>query len=141
MGNAHKQEMKRLLGHSDFGPVLGDDVLVATASLGVGVQAHAVEGAWEMPRAAQIKGIIAMSDAAIPSGTIEYAVTYDGVVALSGSLDATSRSAASFVPLTRQSAVIVDSGTLVEIVSASASDMGGGLNVRLSVPVSYIGNL
>jgi len=140
MSNYHKQQLKKLLGHSDYGPVLGSDVFTATVTGVEGVVGHTVAGSWVLPRDTQIKGITVIADSgALVTGSFEYAVTYDGAVAASGALAAGSQSEAKFLGLDRSSAVVAESGSTLSIVYAISSDLGTEQDLRLSVPVDYIG--
>lgn len=140
MSAYHKQQLKKLLGHADFGPVLGSDVFVATVTDVEAVAGHTSAGAWVLPRDTHIKGITVVADSgALVTGSLEYAVTHDGVVAASGALPAGAQSDAVFIGLDRQSAVVAASGSTLAIVYAISSDLGTEQDLRLSVSVDYLG--
>lgn len=139
MGTYHRQEMKRWLGRSDFGPVLASDVLDATATSVQAVAGHTVAGSFVVPRDALIKGVVINATGALDAGTVTYAVTYDGAVAATGSITTPRREGAEFCLLARQEAHIATSGTLVELCYAVTSNLASAQTLRLAAPVDYIG--
>jgi len=141
MGNYHRQQMKKLLGHPDYAPVLASDVLTAAATSVQAVAGHTVAGSWVLPRDAQVKGVVVIATGLLDTGQLDYAVTYDGVVAASGALAAGEAAGAVFVALDRQSAAIPAAGALLEISYAVSADLGSAQALRFSTSVDYLGNL
>lgn len=141
MSNYSRKQLKKLYGHPDYAPVLANDNLTASATGVQTVVGHTVADSWVLPRNTQIEGLIVMATGALNTGRLDYAVTYDGAVAVSGGLPAGVRSDAIFVPLARQNAVIADSGVLLEIVYAVPTDLGSAQTIRFAAPVCYIGKL
>lgn len=141
MGTYHRKQMKKLLGHADFAPVLASDVLTASASNVQAVASHTVAGSWVLPRDADIAGLVVMATGTLDAGQLDYAVTHDGTVAVSGALVGGVRSEATFAGLARANAAIASSGALLEIVYAVSSDLASEQDLRFSVDVDYIGKL
>ena len=82
-----------------------------------------------------------MATGALDAGQVDYALTYDGAVAVSGSMPVGVQSEASFVPLARQNAAIASSGALVELAYAVPTDLGSAQTLRFSATVDYLGKL
>ncbi len=145
MGAKHRQEMKKLLGHNDFGPVLGEDIFQGVASGVKAVAAHTVVGSWTLPRQAQIKGVTIIGTGTFTTAAanrgVNYAVTYNGAVAASGRLPAGVTADAKFVPLPRQDAKIASSGNLLEIAYSVPVDLGAAQFYRFNVNCQYLGQL
>jgi hypothetical protein len=147
MGANHKQQLKKLLGHGDYGPVLGTDSLQATSATISGVATHTVLGTFVAPRQTQLKGLTVMAaTGALPAGRLDYALTYNGVVAVSGQMGGGIRADAQWLPLDRQSAKVVASGTVIQIVYAVPTQITVNLGttantIRFSAPVDYLGQL
>lgn len=141
MGTYHRQQMKKLFGHPDYAPVLANDVLTGSASSVQAVTGHTVVDSWVAPRDTQIHGLVVQATGVLSGGTLDYAVTYDGAVAVSGQLPGGVQADAKFAGLARQHAAIASSGALIEIVYAVSADLGSGQTLRFSSAVDYIGNL
>lgn len=135
----HRQKMKELLGHADFGPVLMDDVLQINVTGASGVASHTTAGRWTAPRQANIKGITITSTNIPIVGQIEYAISADGAIVASGTLASGTDADAVFLPKDRQNAVIVDAGTVIRADYAVTADLGAATNLRIGVAVSYLG--
>lgn len=147
MGANHKQQMKKLLGHGDFGPVLASDVYDGSATSISGVVGHTVLGTFVAPRQTQIKGVTVMATTGVlPGGRFDYAITANGAVAASGRLQGGVRADAVFCPLDRANAKIVASGTVIQLVYSVPTQIAinygtGGNTLRLSAAVDYLGQL
>ena len=141
MGSYHKQMLKKLYGHSDFGPVAATDVFTVTSSALKAVAGHAVVDSMTLPRDTQIKSIAVSSTGVLIQGQVDYVVTYGGNVAASGAILGGQQSELALAGLARQDAAIAASGALLEIAVAVPLDIGNAQVLRLSVCLDYLGLL
>lgn len=139
MGSSYKKKLKELLGHSDFGPVLGADVLDVTSTVANTIAGHTVAYSWVAPRTTCIDGIVVQSTGNINRGAINWVLQAGTAVTASGDLPVGTRSEARFLPDERATATIVASGTLIQVAYAVPASIGTAQSVRFAVPVTYIG--
>ncbi len=139
MGTNYKQQAKRLYGHSDYGPVLANDNFSVSAT-GSDISGHTVIDSWTLARDTQVHGATAyVKIDALTEGQIDWAVTHDGTVAVSGTMLPGARTDAIYLPKDRQNALVVDSGTLLEVVYAIPVATLTTHTIEVSVPVTYLG--